>query len=55
MNDSFTIITFTLMLMALLLGAGAFCLFVWAVRSGQMRDVEAVKYRMLDDDARGKE
>lgn len=48
MTDSTTIVTFTLMLIALLLGAGAVCLFVWAVRTGQMRDVEAVKHRMLE-------
>jgi cbb3-type cytochrome oxidase maturation protein len=49
MDDSTVIVTFYLMLIALLLGAGALCVFIWAVRTGQMRDVEAVKFRMLED------
>jgi len=32
----------------LLVAAGFVCLFVWAWLTGQFKDVEAVKYRMLD-------
>lgn len=36
--------------LSLVLGAGAWLLFVWAVRSGQVDDAERPKHRMLDDD-----
>lgn len=32
----------------LLVAAGFFCLFLWAYLSGQFRDLEAPKYRMLE-------
>lgn len=32
----------------LLVAAGFFCLFLWAYMSGQFRDLEAAKYRMLE-------
>lgn len=32
----------------LLVAAGFFCLFLWAYATGQFRDVEAPKYRMLE-------
>lgn len=32
----------------LLVAAGFFCLFLWAYFSGQFRDLEAPKYRMLE-------
>lgn len=32
----------------LLVAAGFFCLFLWAYVTGQFRDVEAPKYRMLE-------
>ncbi len=32
----------------LLVAAGFFCLFMWAYFTGQFRDVEAPKYRMLE-------
>ncbi len=32
------------------IGAAAWLLFIWAVKSGQFDDPEAPKYRMLDDD-----
>ena len=32
----------------LLVAAGFFCLFLWAYLSGQFRDIEAAKYRMLE-------
>ena len=42
----------TLMLIAvsLALGAGAWLLFLWAVKSDQYDDVERPKHRMLDDE-----
>ena len=33
--------------------ASALCLLAWAVRTGAMKDDEAPKYRMLDDDDGG--
>lgn len=35
----------------LLVAAGFFCLFLWAYLSGQFRDMEAAKYRMLELEA----
>lgn len=32
----------------LIVAAGFFCLFLWAFFSGQFRDVESAKYRMLE-------
>lgn len=32
----------------LLVAAGFFCLFLWAYVTGQYRDIEAPKYRMLE-------
>ena len=32
----------------LLVASGFFCLFLWAYATGQFRDVEAPKYRMLE-------
>ena len=32
----------------LLVAAGFFCLFLWAYSTGQFRDMEAAKYRMLE-------
>ncbi|MEM7354693.1 MAG: cbb3-type cytochrome oxidase assembly protein [Acidobacteriota bacterium] len=32
----------------LLVAAGFFCLFLWAYLSGQFRDLEAAKFRMLE-------
>ena len=31
-----------------LIGLGALCLFVWAAATGLLRDVESVKYQVLD-------
>ena len=39
-----------LVVVSLALGAGAWLLFLWAVKSGQMDDPEAPKHRMLDDE-----
>jgi len=41
---------FLLVFISIVLGAGAWLLFVWAVRSGQYEDVEGQKHRILDDD-----
>ena len=35
------------------LAAGAWLLFLWAVKSDQYDDVEGPKHRMMDDDGRG--
>lgn len=40
---------FLLVFISLVLGAGAWLLFVWSVRTSQYEDVEAPKHRMLDD------
>jgi cbb3-type cytochrome oxidase maturation protein len=37
-------------LVSTLMGLAALCLFVWAVASGLLRDVEAVKYQVLDSE-----
>ena len=42
--------TLLLLLLSLLLGAGAWLVFVWAVKKGEFEDVEKPKHRMLDDD-----
>ncbi|HZW36626.1 MAG: cbb3-type cytochrome oxidase assembly protein CcoS [Deltaproteobacteria bacterium] len=41
---------FLLIFISMVLGAGAWLLFLWAVRSDQFEDVEGAKHRMLDDD-----
>jgi hypothetical protein len=37
-------------LVATLMGLAALCLFVWAAASGLLRDVEPVKYQVLDSE-----
>lgn len=37
-------------LVATLMGLGALCLFVWAAVAGLLRDVEKVKYQVLDSE-----
>jgi cbb3-type cytochrome oxidase maturation protein len=37
-------------LVATLMGLGALCLFLWAVAAGLFRDVEPVKYQVLDSE-----
>ncbi|HIJ59955.1 MAG TPA: cbb3-type cytochrome oxidase assembly protein CcoS [Nitrospirae bacterium] len=39
-----------LIVLTLVIGLGAYFLFLWAVKAGQFDDVEGPKYRMLDDD-----
>ncbi len=42
--------TVLLLFLSIVLGAGAWLLFVWAVKSDQYDDVEGQKHRILDDD-----
>jgi cbb3-type cytochrome oxidase maturation protein len=35
---------------ATLMGLGALCLFLWAAMAGLFRDVEPVKYQVLDSE-----
>jgi cbb3-type cytochrome oxidase maturation protein len=44
---------FLLILISVVLGAGAWLLFLWAVRSDQFDDAERAKHRMLDDEKDG--
>ena len=37
-------------LVATLMGLGALCLFVWAALTGLLRDVEPVKYQVLESE-----
>lgn len=42
--------TFFLIAIGLVLGIGAWLLFMWAVKSRQYEDPERPKYKMLEDD-----
>jgi nitrogen fixation-related uncharacterized protein len=37
-------------LVSMLMGLAALCLFIWAVTSGLLRNVESVKYQVLDSE-----
>lgn len=37
-------------IVATLMGLGALCLFLWATASGLLRDVEPVKYQVLESE-----
>lgn len=39
-------ITFYLFFMALLVSFAAWCIFLWAIRTGQFHDVEEIKYQV---------
>ena len=39
-------ITFYLFFVALLVSFAAWCIFLWAIRTGQFRDVEDIKYQV---------
>jgi cbb3-type cytochrome oxidase maturation protein len=41
---------FLLIFLTLLLGLGAWFIFLWSVKSGQYDDPEGPKYRMLEDE-----
>ena len=47
MQTKLMVITFTVV--GLAFAAGFVMVAVWAIRAGQFKDVEGVKYRMLDD------
>lgn len=40
-------VTFYLFINAFLMSMCAFCIFLWAVRDGQFRDVEATKMQLM--------
>jgi cbb3-type cytochrome oxidase maturation protein len=40
-------VTLYLFVMALLMGLAAWCIFLWAIRSGQFKDVEDIKYQVF--------
>lgn len=42
--------TLILIILSAFLGLAAWLIFIWAVKKGQMDDIEGPKYRMLDDD-----
>ena len=39
-------VTFSLFFMSFLVSLSAWCIFLWAVRTGQFRDVEEIKYQV---------
>jgi cbb3-type cytochrome oxidase maturation protein len=41
-------LTFFQFLIALCMGLGAVCIFIWATMSGQFNDIEAVKHQILE-------
>ncbi|HJW33798.1 MAG TPA: cbb3-type cytochrome oxidase assembly protein [Holophagaceae bacterium] len=47
MQTKLMVITFTVV--GLAFAAGFVMVAVWAIRAGQFKDVEGVKYRMLND------
>ena len=40
-------ITLYLFFIAFLMGLAAWCIFLWAIRTGQFRDVEDIKYQIV--------
>jgi cbb3-type cytochrome oxidase maturation protein len=44
-------ITFYMFFCAFLMSMSAWCVFLWAVRTGQFRDVEASKYQIWPGDS----
>lgn len=44
-------ITFYMFFSAFLMSMSAWCIFLWAVRTGQFRDVEETKYQLWPRDA----
>ncbi len=43
-------VTFYLFFSAFLMSMSAWCVFLWAVRAGQFRDVEQTKYQIWPQD-----
>lgn len=46
-------LVFSQFLVATCMGLGALCLFLWAAAAGLFRDVEPVKYQVLDSEGIG--
>jgi cbb3-type cytochrome oxidase maturation protein len=44
-------VTFYLFFSAFLMSMSAWCVFLWAVRTGQFRDVEETKYQIWPKDS----
>lgn len=42
-------VTLYLFFMALLMGLAAWCIFLWAIRTGQFEDVESIKYQVFPE------
>ena len=42
-------VTIYLFVMALLMGLAAWCIFLWAIRSGQFKEVENIKYQVFPE------
>ena len=45
-------VTFYLFFIAFLVSLSAWCIFLWAVRTGQFRDVEEIKYQIWPKEPR---
>lgn len=45
-------VTLQLFIVALLMGLGAWCFFIWGIGEGQFRNIEEASRRMLDNDRR---
>jgi cbb3-type cytochrome oxidase maturation protein len=43
-------VTFYLFFVAFLVSLSAWCIFLWAIRTGQFRDVEEIKYQVWPKD-----
>ncbi|MBN8706688.1 MAG: cbb3-type cytochrome oxidase assembly protein CcoS [Bacteroidetes bacterium] len=41
---------YILIIISLLIAAGAFLLYIWAVKTGQFEDLEETKYQVFDED-----
>jgi cbb3-type cytochrome oxidase maturation protein len=50
-----TDITFYLFFTALLVSFAAWCIFLWAIRTGQFQDVEDIKYQVWPEPESGRE
>ena len=44
-------ITFYMFFSAFLMSMSAWCIFLWAIRTGQFRDVEDIKYQLWPQEA----
>ena len=43
-------LTFFQFLIALCMGLGAVCIFIWAAMSGRFNNIEAVKHQILENE-----